>query len=60
VLTTFTSYGAVARDRQADILNGLINMGGAKARPMASQNKETVQQASPICRKRHSDMMALD
>jgi integrase len=43
VLTTFTSYGAVARKRQADILNELSRTGGAKA-ASTEPNEETVQQ----------------
>lgn len=52
VLTTFTSYGAVARDRQADILNGLINMGGAKGTANGEPDKETVQQVIAYLQKK--------
>ncbi len=57
VLTTFISYGAVARDRQADILNGLRRKGGAKG-ASAGEPTKPFNRSSPICRRRRSDMMA--
>ena len=44
VLTTFVSYGAVARDRQGDILRGL-----ASPREAAQTNAEEIAEA--VCRK---------
>lgn len=42
VLTTFTSYGTVARDRQAEILNGLSLTGGEKAASDGEIDETTV------------------
>jgi len=44
VLTTFTSYGAVSRDRQADVLNGFSRTVGANDAPDVEGEVETIKQ----------------
>jgi integrase len=44
VLTTFTSYGVVAHERQAEILNELRRAGGEKSASATEPDEKTIQQ----------------
>jgi integrase len=54
VLTTFTSYGAVARDRQADILNGLNQASGKIGAADGEPDEKTVQKVVAYLQKKAS------
>jgi integrase len=54
VLTTFTSYGAVARERQAEILNELSRTSGAKAAFDAEPDEKTVRQVIAFLQRKAS------
>jgi integrase len=54
VLTTFTSYGVVSRDRQADILNGLSQSSHANEASEGEPDQATVQQVIAYLQKKAS------